>query len=70
MQAYNFNIPTANTTFLGGGINALTFLLFASKTSKLYELISKKGVQIIEKTTSFGPGNLEKYSNFIRRNSF
>ena len=66
MQSYNVEIPIANITFIGGGASALTFLLFATKTSRLYELISKKGIQIIEKGSGFGAGSFEKYSIFIK----
>jgi len=62
MESYNASIPTAKLTFLGGGPSTLIFLLYASKTSRLYELISKKGIQIIEKGQNFGSGNFEKYS--------
>lgn len=64
MEAYNAAVPTASLTFLGGGPVALTFLLYATKTSRLFELISRKGIQIIEKGVSFGPGRLEKYRHF------
>lgn len=64
MEAYNASIPSSNVTFLGGGVSTLLFLLFTAKTSRLYELISKKGIQIIEKTQSFGSGSFEKYSSY------
>lgn len=60
MESYHAAVPKANISFLGGGKTALAFLLFATKTSRLFEIISKAGIQVIEKGFSFGPGSLEK----------
>ena len=62
MESYNASIPAAKLTFLGGGPAALIFLLYATKTSRLFELISKKGIQIIEKGHNFGSGSFDKNS--------
>jgi len=65
MESYNAAIPSAKITFLGGGPSALIFLLYATKTSRLFELLSKKSIQIIEKDLAFGSGNFEKNSTFF-----
>lgn len=70
MEFYNASLPCANLTFIGGGPTALIFLLFAAKTSRLYELISKKGIQILERTQSFGPGTYERYRLFSYNSSY
>ncbi|KRX05750.1 hypothetical protein PPERSA_09890 [Pseudocohnilembus persalinus] len=56
-----------NLVLIGGGCSSFAFLLNAYRNNKLDELVGKKGICILEKSTKFGGGTLE--DNLIPSNT-